>query len=240
VPALSDSNVIVRGTGAIFLGGPPLVRAATGEEVTVEELGGADMHTSVSGTGDYPAASEMHAIAIAREIVGRFDRPEKARVDRAAWEAPAYDPGELYGVIPRDPRMQFDMREVLARMVDGSRFHEYQPEYGKTLICGYGRIWGIQVGVLANNGVLFSDSALKGTHFIQLCDRNRTPLPFLQNITGFMVGREYEQGGIAGRCAGNADDGGRPHHGAAAAVPHGATERALHPCRRGRGHDLHR
>ncbi len=196
VPALSDSNIIVRGTGAIFLGGPPLVRAATGEEVTVEELGGADMHTSVSGTGDYPAASEMHAIAIAREIVGRFDRPEKARVDRAAWEAPAYDPGELYGVIPRDPRMQFDMREVLARMVDGSRFHEYQPEYGKTLICGYGRIWGIQVGVLANNGVLFSDSALKGTHFIQLCDRNRTPLLFLQNITGFMVGREYERGGI--------------------------------------------
>ncbi len=196
VPALSDYNVIVRGTGAIFLGGPPLVRAATGEDVTVEELGGADMHTSVSGTADYPAASEMHAIAIAREIVGRLDRPEKARVDRADPEAPAYDPAELYGILPRDARMQFDMREVLARMVDGSRFHEYQPEYGKTLICGYARIWGIPVGVLANNGVLFSDSALKGTHFIQLCDRNRTPLLFLQNITGFMVGREYERGGI--------------------------------------------
>ena len=196
VPALSDYSVIVRGTGAIFLGGPPLVRAATGEEVTVEELGGADMHTSVSGTADYPAASELHAIAIAREIVGRLDRPDKVRVDLAAPEPPAYDPGELYGVIPRDPRMQFDMREVLARMVDGSRFHEYQPEYGKTLICGYARIWGMQVGVLANNGVLFSDSALKGAHFIQLCDRNRTPLLFLQNITGFMVGREYERGGI--------------------------------------------
>jgi 3-methylcrotonyl-CoA carboxylase beta subunit len=196
VPALSDYSVIVRGTGAIFLGGPPLVKAATGADVTVDELGGADMHTSISGTADYPASSELHAIAMAREIVGRFTRIEKASVDLAAPEPPAYDPAELYGIIPKDTRVQFDMREVLARMVDGSRFHEYQPRFGQTLVCGFARLWGIPVGVLANNGVLFSDSALKGTHFIQLCDRNRTPLLFLQNITGFMVGREYERGGI--------------------------------------------
>jgi 3-methylcrotonyl-CoA carboxylase beta subunit len=196
VPALSDYSVIVRGTGAIFLGGPPLVKAATGEEVTVDELGGADMHTSVSGTADYPASSELHAIAMAREIVGRFTRTEKAQVEQAAVEPPAYDPAELYGIIPKDTRVQFDMREIVARIVDGSRFHEYQPRFGQTLVCGFARIWGIQVGILANNGVLFSDSALKGTHFIQLCDRNRTPLLFLQNITGFMVGRAYERGGI--------------------------------------------
>ena len=196
VPALSDYNVIVRGTGAIFLGGPPLVKAATGEEVTVDELGGAAMHTSVSGTGDYAASSELHAIALARELVGRCTRADKAPVERAASEPPAYDPAELYGIIPRDTRMQFDMREILARIVDGSRFHEYQPDYGRTLVCGFARLWGMQVGVLANNGVLFSDSALKGTHFIELCDRNRTPLLFLQNITGFMVGREYERRGI--------------------------------------------
>ena len=196
VPALSDYSVIVRGTGAIFLGGPPLVKAATGEDVTVEELGGADMHTSVSGVADYPASSELHALAIARDIVGRFERPPAQSPGPVAPEPPAYDPDELYGVIPRDVRVQFDMREVLARMVDGSRFHEYQPAFGTSLVCGYARIWGHQVGVLANNGVLFSDSALKGTHFIQLCNRNRTPLVFLQNITGFMVGREYERRGI--------------------------------------------
>ena len=196
VPALSDYNVIVRSTGAIFLGGPPLVKAATGEEVTVEDLGGADMHTSVSGTADYPASSELHAIAITREIVGQLHRPAKADVDRIAPEPPAYDPEELYGVLPEDPRVHFDMREVMARLVDGSRFHEYQPNFGQTLICGFARIWGMQVGILANNGVLFNESALKGTHFIQLCDRNRTPLLFLQNITGFMVGRDYERRGI--------------------------------------------
>ncbi|WP_048859651.1 acyl-CoA carboxylase subunit beta, partial [Acidisphaera rubrifaciens] len=174
----------------------PLVKAATGEEVTVDELGGAAMHTSVSGTGDYAASSELHAIALARELMGRCARAEKAAIERAAPEPPAYDPAELYGIIPRDTRMQFDMREVLARIVDGSRFHEYQPDYGRTLICGFARLWGMQVGVLANNGVLFSDSALKGTHFIELCDRSRTPLLFLQNITGFMVGREYERRGI--------------------------------------------
>ena len=196
VPALSDYSVIVRKTGAIFLGGPPLVKAATGEEVTVEELGGAEMHTTVSGTADYPASSELQAIAIAREIVGRFEKPTKAASDWIAPEEPAYDPAELYGVLPRDPRQQFDMREVIARIADGSRFHEYQPGFGQTLVCGFARLWGHQVGILANNGVLFNDSALKGAHFIQLCDKNRAPLVFLQNITGFMVGREYERRGI--------------------------------------------
>src|SRR5260370_12781320 len=188
--------MVVRGTGAISLGGPPLVKAATGEEVTVEELGGADMHTSVSGTGDYAASSELHAIAIARDIVERFRWPEKAGVDWIEPEPPAYDPEQLYGIIPRDPRVQFDMREVIARMVDGSRFHEYQPRYGQSLICGFARVHGYQIGILANNGVLFNDSSLKGAHFIHLCDKNRTPLLFLQNITGFMVGREYERRGI--------------------------------------------
>ena len=196
IPALSDYNVIVRGTGAIFLGGPPLVKAATGEEVSAEELGGAEMHTSVSGTGDYPATSEMHAIAIARDIVGRFSRREKTCIDWIESEEPAYDPNELYGIIPKDPRVQFDMREIIARIVDGSRFHEYQPRYGQSLVCGFARICGYQVGIIANNGVLFSDSSLKGAHFIQLCDKNKTPLIFLQNITGFMVGREYERRGI--------------------------------------------
>jgi 3-methylcrotonyl-CoA carboxylase beta subunit len=191
-----DYSVITRGTGAIFLGGPPLVKAATGEDVTVEELGGADMHTSVSGTADYPADNELHAIAIAREIVARFRMPTKASVAQADPEAPYYDPEELYGVMPRDNRVQFDIREVIARIADGSRFHEYQPNYGQTLICGFAKIWGYEVGLLGNNGVLFNDSALKGTHFIELCNQNRTPLLFLQNITGFMVGREYERRGI--------------------------------------------
>src|SRR5260370_1205963 len=195
-PALSDYNIIVRGTGAIFLGGPPLVKAATGEEVTVEELGGADMHTCVSGTGDYAASSELHAIAIARDIVERLQHPDKAKIDWIEPEQPAYDPDQLYGIIPRDPRVQFDMREVIARMVDGNRFHEYQPCYGQSLICGFARVLGCQIGILANNGVLFNDSALKGAHFIQLCDKNRTPLLFRQNITGFIVGREYERRGI--------------------------------------------
>ena len=196
IPALSEYNVIVAGTGAIFLGGPPLVKAATGEEVGVEELGGAAMHSSVSGTADYAAGNEMHALALAREIVGTWPRPEKTRVDVVESEAPAYDPDDLYGIVPKDPRVQFDMRDVIARVVDGSRFHEYQPDYGTTLVCGYARLWGYRIGILANNGVLFNDSALKGAHFIQLCDKARVPLLFLQNITGFMVGREYEQRGI--------------------------------------------
>ncbi|MBL6751124.1 MAG: methylcrotonoyl-CoA carboxylase [Nevskia sp.] len=196
VPGLSDYSVIVRGTGAIFLAGPPLVKAATGEDVTVDELGGADMHTSVSGTADYPASSEEEAIAIARDIVAQFNRREKARVEWQAPEAPYYDPQELYGVLPRDIKAQFDMHEVIARLVDGSRFHEYQPNYGKTLVCGYAHLWGYKIGILANNGVLFNDSSLKGAHFIELCNQNRTPILFLQNITGFMVGREYERRGI--------------------------------------------
>lgn len=196
IPALSDYNVIVRGTGAVFLGGPPLVKAATGEEVSVEDLGGADMHTTVSGTCDYAADSEAEAILMGREIVAQWERPRKSFLPRDRPEAPAYDPQELYGIIPDDIKKQFDMREVIARMVDGSRFHEYQPDYGTTLICGYANIWGWKVGILANNGVLFNDSSLKGAHFIELCNQNNTPLVFLQNITGYMVGRAYERAGI--------------------------------------------
>ncbi|MGH8005727.1 MAG: acyl-CoA carboxylase subunit beta, partial [Candidatus Binatia bacterium] len=196
IPALSDYNVIVRGTGAVFLGGPPLVKAATGEEVSTEELGGCDMHTSVSGTCDYPAASEEEAIAIGREIVGQWEFPKKWPAQRETPEPPYYDGDELYGIIPDEPKKQFDMREVIARIVDGSRFHEYQPSYGTTLICGFANLWGYKVGILANNGVLFNDSALKGGHFIELCNQNNTPLLFLQNITGYMVGKDYERAGI--------------------------------------------
>jgi 3-methylcrotonyl-CoA carboxylase beta subunit len=196
VPGLSDYSVIVRGTGAIFLAGPPLVKAATGEEVTVDELGGADMHTSVSGTADYPASSEDEAIAIARDIVAQFKNPQKAHTERQTPEAPFYDPQELYGILPQELKQQFDIREVIARMVDGSRFHEYQPNYGTTLICGYAHLWGYKIGIIGNNGVLFNDSALKGAHFIELCNQNRVPIVFLQNITGYMVGREYERAGI--------------------------------------------
>jgi 3-methylcrotonyl-CoA carboxylase beta subunit len=196
VPGLSDYNVIVRGTGAIFLGGPPLVKAATGEDVTVDELGGADMHTQVSGVADYPAATEDEALAITRDIVAQWQRPPANAFERREPEAPYYDPQELYGVIPRDIKIQFDMREVIARLVDGSRFHEYQPAYGTTLVCGYAWLWGYRIGILANNGVLFNDSTLKGAHFIELCNQNRTPILFLQNITGYMVGRDYERAGI--------------------------------------------
>jgi 3-methylcrotonyl-CoA carboxylase beta subunit len=196
VPGLSDYNVIVRGTGAIFLAGPPLVKAATGEEVSVDDLGGCDMHTSVSGTADYPASTEEEAIAIARDIVAQFKQPQKTHIEFLPPEAPFYDPKELYGVLPRDIKQGFDMREVIARLVDGSRFHEYQPNYGKTLICGYAHLWGYKIGILANNGVLFNDSSLKGAHFIELCNQARTPILFLQNITGFMVGKEYERRGI--------------------------------------------
>jgi len=197
VPALSDYSVIVRGTGAVFLGGPPLVKAATGEEVGVEELGGADMHTTISGTCDYAASSEVEAIAIGREIVTQWKGPSKWASRQDAPEDPYYDPAELYGIIPDDIKKVFDMREVIARIVDGSRFHEYQPDYGTTLVCGYANIWGWKVGILANNGVLLNDSSLKAAHFIELCNQNATPLIFLQNITGFMVGRDYERLGIA-------------------------------------------
>ena len=196
IPALSDYSVIVRGTGAVFLGGPPLVRAATGEEVSVEELGGAEMHTSVSGVCDYPAATEEEAISIGRDIVRLWREPNKIAWRREPAEDPAYDPEELYGILPDDIKKQFEMREIIARIVDGSRFHEYQPNYGATLVCGFANIWGFKVGILANNGVLFNDSSLKGAHFIELCNQNETPLLFLQNITGYMVGREYERRGI--------------------------------------------
>ncbi|KYG97531.1 carboxyl transferase domain-containing protein [Bradyrhizobium sp. DOA1] len=196
VPTLSDYNIIVRGNGAVFLGGPPVVKAATGEVVSAEELGGAQIHTSVSGASDYLATSEMHAIAIARDIVAHMKRPTKEAVDRAAPELPVYGASELYGIIPKDPRVQFDILEIIARLVDGSRFHEYQPSYDQSLICGFARLQGYQIGIVANNGVLQNHSVLKGAHFIQLCDKNRTPLLFLQNTTGFMVGREYEHDGI--------------------------------------------
>jgi 3-methylcrotonyl-CoA carboxylase beta subunit len=196
IPAMSDYNVIVRGTGAVFLAGPPLVKAATGEIVSADELGGADLHTRISGTCDYPAANEAEAIGIGREIVSQWELPRKFPVDRSVVEAPLYDADELYGIIPDNIKKSFDIREVIARLVDGSRFHEYQPAYGTTLICGFAHIWGFRVGILGNNGVLFNDSALKGAHFIELCNQNNTPIVFLQNITGYMVGREYEAAGI--------------------------------------------
>jgi 3-methylcrotonyl-CoA carboxylase beta subunit len=196
IPALCDYSVIVRGNGGVFLGGPPLVKAATGEIVTAEALGGATMHTTVSGTCDYAADDEPHAIAIARDIFANTSPIAKQTIDRIEAEAPFYDPKELYGIVPTDWKTGFDMREVIARVVDGSNFHEYQPDYGTTMICGYARIWGCKVGILANNGVLFNDSSLKAAHFMRLCDRDRTPLVFLQNITGYMVGREYEERGI--------------------------------------------
>jgi 3-methylcrotonyl-CoA carboxylase beta subunit len=196
IPGLSDYAVIVRGNGGIFLGGPPLVKAATGEIVTADELGGADMHTQISGTADYAANDETHAIELAREIVSTFSPLAKTVIDQEAPEPPFYDPAELYGIIPDSIKKGFDIREMIARMVDGSRFHEYQPDYGTTLVCGYARIWGYKVGILGNNGVLFNDSSLKAAHFMELCNQSRTPIVFLQNITGYMVGRAYERAGI--------------------------------------------
>ncbi len=198
VPAMADEAVIVRGTGTIFLGGPPLVKAATGEEVSAEELGGADVHTRVSGVADHYALSDEHALALVREIVAGLPRPaSEPPWQIEAPEEPLYDPADLYGIVPADPRVGYDVREVIARLVDGSRLHEFKPLYGDTLVCGFARIEGYPVGVLASNGVIFSESALKGTHFVQLACQRRVPLLFLQNITGFMVGREYEARGIA-------------------------------------------
>lgn len=196
IPGLSDYSVIVRGTGGVFLGGPPLVKAATGQVMTADEIGGCDLHTQESGTVDYPASSEDEAIAIGRDIVAQWDRPPKTRIEMSQSEAPLYDPDELYGIIPDDIKKGFDMREVIARIVDGSRFHEYKPAYGPTLICGYAYIWGHKVGILANNGILFNDSSKKGGHFMELCNQNNTPIVFLQNITGYMIGRDYEIAGI--------------------------------------------
>jgi acetyl-CoA carboxylase carboxyltransferase component len=198
VPAMSDETVIVRGTGTIFLGGPPLVKAATGEDVSAEELGGAEVHSRQSGVTDHFAVSDEHALALAREIVRNLARAKpEPPWEVAAPEEPLYDPSELYGIVPEDYAKGYDAHEVIARLVDGSRFHEFKALYGETLVCGFARIEGFPVAVLANNGVLFSQSALKGAHFIQLACKRRVPLVFLQNITGFMVGKEYEAGGIA-------------------------------------------
>jgi acetyl-CoA carboxylase carboxyltransferase component len=204
VPAMSDEAVIVRGTGTVFLGGPPLVRAATGEDVSAEELGGADVHSRRSGVTDYLARDDAHAIAILREIAGTLNRPRPPvpphsgrAEDLSAPEEPRYDAREIYGILPKDLRRQFDVRDVLARLVDGSRFHEFKELYGTTLVTGFARLHGILVGIVANNGVLFVESAEKGAHFIELCGQRRIPIVFLQNITGFIVGRQYEAAGIA-------------------------------------------
>jgi acetyl-CoA carboxylase carboxyltransferase component len=197
VPAMSDETVIVRGTGTIFLGGPPLVKAATGEDVSAEELGGADVHARQSGVADHYAVSDEHALAIAREIVRHLGDPAPPPWEVAAPEPPAVDPSDLYGLVPESYRQELDPLELIARLVDGSRFHEFKALHGDTLVCGFARIEGHPVGILANRGVLFSESARKGAHFVQLACARRVPLVFLQNITGFMVGREVEAGGIA-------------------------------------------
>jgi acetyl-CoA carboxylase carboxyltransferase component len=197
VPAMSDEAVIVQGTGTIFLGGPPLVKAATGEEVSAEELGGADVHTRVSGVADHYAEDDAHALEIVRDIVATLNRRKRIDLDVQPPEEPLYDAEDLYGLLPTTFRESYDAREVIARLVDGSRFREFKARYGQTLVTGFARIEGYPVGIIANNGVLFSESALNGTHFIELCAARGIPLLFLQNITGFMVGRDYEAGGIA-------------------------------------------
>jgi acetyl-CoA carboxylase carboxyltransferase component len=197
VPAMSDETIIVRGTGTIFLGGPPLVKAATGEEVTAEELGGADVHTRLSGVADYLAEDDEHALHLARTIVGTLNTVKRLPADVATPEEPAYDPREIYGIVSADTRTPYEVREIIARIVDGSRFDEFKERYATTLVTGFARVHGFLVGIIANNGVLFSESALKATHFLELCNMRGVPLVFLQNITGFMVGRQYERGGIA-------------------------------------------
>lgn len=196
VPSMSDETVMVKGNGTIFLGGPPLVKAATGEEVTAEDLGGAHVHCTTSGVSDHLAQDEADAMRITRDIVSSLGRPPMEQPS-TKWEEPLYDPKELRGVLPLDPKQPMDVRMVLARVLDGSRFHEFKANYGTTLLCGFGKIMGQDVGIIANNGILFSESALKGAHFIQLCCQRGIPLVFLQNITGFMVGQKYEHEGIA-------------------------------------------
>ena len=213
VPAMSDEAVIVKDTGTIFLGGPPLVKAATGEDVTAEELGGADVHTRVSGVADHFAVDDDDALQQVRDIVDTLNITKRVDADLAPPEDPLYDPDQLYGVLPRTFRESYDAREVIARLVDGSKFREFKARYGTTLVTGFARIHGYPVGVVANNGILFSESALKGAHFIELCSSRNIPLVFLQNITGFMVGKSYEAGGIA-------KDGAKMVHAVAnAAVP---------------------
>ena len=197
VPAMSDETVIVRKQGTIFIGGPPLVKAATGVDVTDEDLGGADVHCRISGVSDYYALKDEHALEIARNIVETLDPPQKFELDVAEPEDPYYDPQEIYGIIPQDLRKPFNIKEIIARIVDGSRFQEFKELYGQSLVCGFARIMGYPVGILANNGVLFSESSLKGAHFVSLCSMRKVPLVFLQNITGFIVGKQYEHGGIA-------------------------------------------
>lgn len=197
VPAMSDESIIVKGNGTIFLGGPPLVRAATGEVVGAQELGGGDLHARQSGVVDHLADNEEHALALCRDACESLGKVDRFALETCAPEAPAYDPEELYGVLPKDARQAYDVKEVLARMLDGSRFHEFKSLYGPTLVCGFGHLEGSPVGVLANQGILFSESAVKGAHFVELCAQRKIPLLFLQNITGFMVGSKYEAGGIA-------------------------------------------
>jgi 3-methylcrotonyl-CoA carboxylase beta subunit len=197
VPAMCDESIIVKNQGTIFLGGPPLVKAATGEVVTAEDLGGGDVHSRTSGVTDHLAENDKHALGIVREIVSHLNRTKMPPVAMQAVTEPKYAAEELYGIIPKDTKQPFDIREVIARIVDGSDFHEFKSLYGTTLVCGFARIWGHPVGIVANNGILFSESALKGAHFIELCNQRGIPLVFLQNITGFMVGKKYETGGIA-------------------------------------------
>ncbi len=197
VPAMSDVSIIVRDQGTIFLAGPPLVRAATGEVVSAEDLGGGDVHTRLSGVADYLAEDDSHALALARRAVGHLNRGQPATVQWQAPEDPAFDPDEILGVVPADLRTPYDIREVIARIVDGSRFDEFKARFGETLVTGFAHVMGCPVGIVANNGVLFSESAVKGAHFVELCSQRAIPLVFLQNITGFMVGRKYENEGIA-------------------------------------------
>jgi 3-methylcrotonyl-CoA carboxylase beta subunit len=197
VPAMSDETIIVKNQGTIFLGGPPLVKAATGEVVSAEDLGGGDVHTRLSGVADHLAQNDAHALALARRSVGSLNRQKHIEVQLREPVAPLYDAKEIYGVIPADSRKPYDVREIIARIVDGSEFAEFKARFGATLVCGFAHIEGMPVGIIANNGILFSESALKGAHFIELCCQRKVPLVFLQNITGFMVGRKYESEGIA-------------------------------------------
>jgi 3-methylcrotonyl-CoA carboxylase beta subunit len=197
VPAMADESIIVKENGTIFLGGPPLVKAATGEEVTSEELGGADVHSRISGVVDHLAQNDHHALEIARQSVGRLNRVKPIKSDVTPTQEPLFDKEEIYGIIPKDTRQPYDVREVIARIVDASEFDEFKALYGTTLVCGFARIFGYPVGIIGNNGILFGESAQKGAHFIELCAQRKIPLVFLQNITGFMVGKQYEHSGIA-------------------------------------------
>jgi len=197
VPAMSDENVIVKGNGTIFLGGPPLVKAATGEVVSAQDLGGADVHCRVSGVTDHMAEDDEHALEITRDIVANLNKMPKTKLKTKPVQEPSYDPSEIYGVVSKDPKRPFDVKELIARMVDSSEFHEFKENYATSMVTGFAHIWGYPVGIVANNGVLFSESALKAAHFVELCDQRKIPLVFLQNITGFMVGQKYENEGIA-------------------------------------------